>query len=148
MNFNFENTKASQITFYDLLGCSRTSSIEQINTEFKMRALKCHPDKIENSEKCDEFKRLLEAKETLNNCREKYDLWIDSGMCVSWPEWIRFTEKNKIVFHWHSSKMDPMLTNNNENTTSNKSAIVNVLDNFRNEESDNEILLKFRKNMI
>jgi len=90
MNFEFDQQSLSKKTFYDILGCDRTASIEQINTEFKIRALKCHPDKNLNAHgHSDEFEILLEAKETLNNCREKYDSWIDSGMCMSWAEWVR-----------------------------------------------------------
>ena len=34
--------------FYQLLGCDRLSTVEQIQTEFKVRARECHPDKQKN----------------------------------------------------------------------------------------------------
>jgi hypothetical protein len=43
---------------------------------------------------------LLEAKETLTDpkLREKYDAWLNSGMCMmGWKEWLHFTEKNQTV---------------------------------------------------
>jgi len=37
MNFQFNQNNSSERTFYDILGCSQNASIEQINTEFKIR---------------------------------------------------------------------------------------------------------------
>ena len=31
--------------YYGILGCDKSSSTEQISTEFKIRAKECHPDK-------------------------------------------------------------------------------------------------------
>jgi len=92
----------------------------------------------------------LEAKETLNNCRKKYDGWIDSGMCISWREWVRFTDQNKIVFHWHSPKINPMLKNDCDKKQINDSSF--DLKEFRSNEDNNlkddDVLMKFRKNII
>jgi len=42
---NDEKTTSQMKNYYELLGCDQNSSIEQINVEFKLRALACHPDK-------------------------------------------------------------------------------------------------------
>ena len=149
---NFQKN-LNEKTFYDILGCDRGASIEQINTEFKIRALKCHPDKNQNVHgKSEEFQALIEAKETLNNCRGKYDSWIDSGMFMSWIEWVRFTDQNKIIYHWHSPKVNPMLTDRDKKQL-NTSDFGNCdLNGFRSTETNNhkddDILMKFRKNII
>ena len=37
--------------YYAILGCDKSSSQEQISTEFKIRAKECHPDKVSGSYK-------------------------------------------------------------------------------------------------
>ena len=148
MDFDFAKNKKS-LTFYDILGCSQTASIEQINTEFKVRALQCHPDKNVD-QVCEKFKELVEAKETLNTRREKYDAWINAGMCMPWPDWLRFTDKNQIVFHWRVSKTDPMITSDGELTKSKpqRKSSSDDLREFRGQGEHDEILMKFRQNII
>ena len=45
------------------------------------------------------FQSLIEAKETLLDPeqKEKYDFWLNSGIAMSWKEWINFTGKNTSV---------------------------------------------------
>lgn len=42
---------------------------------------------------------LLEAKETLTNQsqRNKYDFWLNSGIYISWKEWLKLNNGNKQV---------------------------------------------------
>ena len=99
--FDFEaNQKDLGPNFYEILGCTQQSSTEQINTEFKVRALQYHPDKNNNDENSEkQFKLLLEAKEALTDpvVREKYDMWLNSGVYMPWKNWINFTTKNQTV---------------------------------------------------
>ena len=53
--------------YYKLLGCDRLSSPEQIQTEFKVRAKECHPDKQKNITESnpERFQVLLKVKSDL-----------------------------------------------------------------------------------
>ena len=54
---------------------------------------------------------LLEAKETLidESLRNKYDFWLNSGIHISWKEWLKLNNGNKPVFHWIIKKQEPMI---------------------------------------
>ena len=45
-----DKESTEQQNFYKLLGCDKTSSVEQIQTEFKRHALAYHPDKNDSAE--------------------------------------------------------------------------------------------------
>lgn len=47
--------------YYNLLGCDKNSTNEQISTEFKIRAKECHPDKStgRKTSNPEEFQKLL-----------------------------------------------------------------------------------------
>uniref|UniRef100_A0A671EDG8 DnaJ heat shock protein family (Hsp40) member C12 n=1 Tax=Rhinolophus ferrumequinum TaxID=59479 RepID=A0A671EDG8_RHIFE len=49
LNYRSEDTE----DYYTLLGCDELSSVEQILTEFKLRARECHPDKHPENSKAD-----------------------------------------------------------------------------------------------
>ncbi|CAF0886877.1 unnamed protein product [Brachionus calyciflorus] len=149
--FMNSSKKDEFLNFYEILGCDRSSTKEQINTEYKIRALKLHPDKNltdENSQ--NQFKILLEAKETLldTKLREKYDLWLNTDFGMSWNEWKRFTEKNNPVFHWVYQKPEPMIKSLNEEYIT-KSEHSDELSKFRLNSKQNDISLsKFRNYQI
>ncbi|XP_066534425.1 dnaJ homolog subfamily C member 12 isoform X2 [Hoplias malabaricus] len=76
--------------FYGLLGCDELSTTEQIVTEFKMRALACHPDKNPGNPKAvEQFQKLQEAKEVLTDetKRKSYDFWLRSRITLPFSEW-------------------------------------------------------------
>lgn len=51
---------SSQSNFYKLLGCDELSTKEQINSEFKQRAKKLHPDKRPEDERASQlFERFV-----------------------------------------------------------------------------------------
>ena len=49
--------------YYGILGCDKTSSAEQISTEFKIRAKQCHPDKTVGIDESnpERFQKLLKV---------------------------------------------------------------------------------------
>jgi len=57
---------------------------------------------------------LLEAKETLvdESKRNKYDFWLNSGINISWKEWLKLNNGEKPVFHWIIKKQEPMIESN------------------------------------
>ncbi|XP_033738345.1 J domain-containing protein-like [Pecten maximus] len=98
--------------FYKILNCSEHSSTEQINTEYKILALECHPDKNPNDRAAEEkFARIQRAKEVLSDqeTRKKYDQWKNSGIAMSYDQWCGLRDSVQTSMHWASVKPQPML---------------------------------------
>ncbi|AWP14317.1 putative dnaJ -like subfamily C member 12 [Scophthalmus maximus] len=99
--------------YYGLLGCDELSSTEQILTEYKIRALTCHPDKhLDDPRAVRDFQKLQEAKEVLCNetKRKNYDLWRRSGVTISFHDWQALSDSVKTSMHWAvRNKKEPML---------------------------------------
>ncbi|XP_065815621.1 dnaJ homolog subfamily C member 12 isoform X2 [Labrus bergylta] len=116
--------------YYGLLGCDELSTTEQILSEYKIRALACHPDKnLQNpgavllpcgsfhipSLECTtvaDFQKLQEAKDVLCNQtkRKNYDLWKISGITVSFHNWCALNDSVKTSVHWAvRDRKEPML---------------------------------------
>ncbi|XP_076830030.1 dnaJ homolog subfamily C member 12 [Brachyhypopomus gauderio] len=115
--------------YYGLLGCDELSTTEQIVSEFKVRALACHPDKHpQNLKAVEEFQKLQEAKEVLTNetKRKKYDFWLRSRITMPFSKWQALSDSVKTSMHWAvRAKKKPMLeatkdttANSTENETS------------------------------
>ncbi|XP_071516953.1 J domain-containing protein isoform X2 [Panulirus ornatus] len=89
--------------FYTVLGCDPSSSVEQIQTEYKVRALQLHPDKNpDNPEAEAQFQKLQVAKDTLTDPdkRAQYDRWLNSGITVSYEHWCGMQQHMTATFHW------------------------------------------------
>ncbi|XP_013875373.1 dnaJ homolog subfamily C member 12 [Austrofundulus limnaeus] len=101
--------------FYGLLGCDELSSTEQILSEYKIRALACHPDKhLDNPRAVADFQKLQEAKDVLcdEEKRKNYDLWKRSGVAVPFHDWQALKDCVKTSVHWAvRTKKEPMLEN-------------------------------------
>lgn len=99
--------------YYSLLGCDELSTIEQIISEFKVRALECHPDKHPGNPKAVEnFQKLQQAKEILANedSRARYDHWQRSNIAIPFQQWEALSNSVKTSMHWAvRSKKEPML---------------------------------------
>lgn len=99
--------------YYGLLGCDELSSTEQILSEYKIRALACHPDKhLDNPRAVADFQKLQEAKEVLCNetKRKNYDLWKRSGVTIPFQDWQALNDSVKTSMHWAvRNKKEPML---------------------------------------
>lgn len=99
--------------YYGLLGCDELSSTEQMISEYKVRALACHPDKQPHNPKAvEDFQKLQEAKEVLCNehKRKNYDLWKRSGVEISFHDWQALNDSVKTSMHWAvRNKKEPVL---------------------------------------
>ncbi|XP_020510121.1 dnaJ homolog subfamily C member 12 isoform X5 [Labrus bergylta] len=99
--------------YYGLLGCDELSTTEQILSEYKIRALACHPDKnLQNPGAVADFQKLQEAKDVLCNQtkRKNYDLWKISGITVSFHNWCALNDSVKTSVHWAvRDRKEPML---------------------------------------
>jgi DnaJ family protein C protein 12 len=89
-------------TFYEILGCSRSNTIEQISQEYKRLALKYHPDKNKD-DSSEMFKKIQEAYKVLTEARQLYDSWLDSGLDVSYKQWKDHVSKNGHMMHWRNT---------------------------------------------
>ncbi|KAJ7324278.1 hypothetical protein JRQ81_017298 [Phrynocephalus forsythii] len=99
--------------YYTLLGCDELSTVEQIVSEFKVRALQCHPDKHPASPQAVErFQKLQQAKEILTNedSRARYDYWRRSKIAIPFQQWEALSDSIKTSMHWAiRGKKEPML---------------------------------------
>ncbi|XP_004521306.1 J domain-containing protein isoform X2 [Ceratitis capitata] len=93
--------------FYGMLNCDENSSIEQIQAEYKILALQFHPDKNDGDKDAEaKFQKLKEAKETLCDPekRANYDKWRNSGIAMSYKNWLGMKEHVGQSMHWATPK--------------------------------------------
>ncbi|XP_019394023.1 PREDICTED: dnaJ homolog subfamily C member 12 [Crocodylus porosus] len=109
LNYRLEDME----DYYSLLGCSELSTVEQIQAEFKAKALECHPDKHPgNSKAVENFQKLQQAKEILTNeeSRARYDYWRQSKIAIPFQQWEALSDSIKTSMHWAvTNKKDQML---------------------------------------
>ncbi|XP_034938398.1 J domain-containing protein [Chelonus insularis] len=89
--------------FYKLLGCDESATVEQITAEYKVRALLYHPDKNEGDKEAEvKFQQLKYAKEILcdSEKRSNYDKWRNSGIAISYKQWVGMKEHVQQSMHW------------------------------------------------
>ncbi|XP_075466993.1 dnaJ homolog subfamily C member 12 isoform X2 [Ascaphus truei] len=94
------NLDSMGMDYYTLLGCDELSTVEQILTEYKIRALDCHPDKHPGNQKAvEDFQKLQQAKETLTNAesRAQYDYWRRSNILIPFQQWEALHDSLKMV---------------------------------------------------
>ncbi|XP_018325696.1 J domain-containing protein [Agrilus planipennis] len=100
--------------YYTILGCDENSTVEQINVEYKVRALQLHPDKNKGDKEAEiKFQKLQEAKDVLCDPekRANYDKWKNSGIAISYRQWLGMKEHVHQSMHWTTPKTkDRMLT--------------------------------------
>ncbi|CAH1970354.1 unnamed protein product [Acanthoscelides obtectus] len=99
--------KKEEEDYYAILGCDENSTVEQIQAEYKVRALQYHPDKNEGNKEAEQkFQLLNEAKETLCNPEKKclYDKWKNSGIAISYKQWLGMKEHVQQSMHWSTPK--------------------------------------------
>ncbi|XP_064617396.1 LOW QUALITY PROTEIN: J domain-containing protein-like [Liolophura sinensis] len=104
---NYE--RSGRMIFYAILGCDERSTIEQINAEYKMRVLHCHPDKHPGDQAAaGRFERLQRAKCVLSDPdeRQKYDMWRRAGICMSYRQWRGLRDNVHMSMHWGCQETD------------------------------------------
>lgn len=98
--------------YYTLLGCNQLSTVEQITTEYKVRALLYHPDKNQNDpESAEKFAKLQIAKDILTNeeSRIKYDKWLNAGLAMPFEVWSAHNSHLHSSLHWANPKPESMI---------------------------------------
>lgn len=120
--------------------------IEQINREYKIKALQLHPDKNPKPESLENFRRIQEAKDVLSDeaSRRSYDYWLNSGIHIPFEQWR--SRKGHSMMHWANPRSNKLSIKEN-------SSIGQGSDEFKlnNDSQDDSItqskslLEKFRK---
>lgn len=119
LNYRSEDTE----DYYMLLGCDELSSVEQLLTEFKLRALECHPDKHpENSKAVETFQKLQKAKDILTNeeSRARYDHWRRSQVSMPFQQWEALSDSVKTSMHWAVRSKKSLMLEEPDQTHPNK----------------------------
>lgn len=78
--------------------------LEQINREYKIRALQLHPDKNNQDPDClDKFRQIQAAKDILTDLanRKSYDSWLNSGINMPFEQW---HQRKGHSMHWATPK--------------------------------------------
>ncbi|CAF3450565.1 unnamed protein product [Rotaria socialis] len=100
MNALFTSQPDKSDDYYTILGCNELSNKDQIQVEYRIRALRLHPDKNQDDPNTmDQFKQLQEAKEVLSDDvkRKAYDHWRNSHITIPWKTWQSITERSQPV---------------------------------------------------
>lgn len=143
-----KNVRKDDENYYTILGCDESSTDEQLQCEYRMKALELHPDKNNgNAEAAQRFQRLQEAKVVLLDPekRRKYDRWRKSGLTMSFQKYL---DLNVTSLHWVCKKSkEPMLPSSEAacpDDIQEYKLPENVASYWRQEEPPNELLRKFR----
>lgn len=75
---------------YDVLGCSPSSTQEQLKIEYKLKVLDSHPDRHPNDPAAQaHFQELADAYAILGDPEERrsYDAWKASGLLAPYAVW-------------------------------------------------------------
>uniref|UniRef100_A0A023GHM6 Putative molecular chaperone ixodes scapularis molecular chaperone n=1 Tax=Amblyomma triste TaxID=251400 RepID=A0A023GHM6_AMBTT len=137
----------TQADYYKVLGCDELSTDEQLLCEYKVKALKFHPDKNPgNPEAAQEFQRIQEARDVLLDPekRKKYDKWRKSGLSMPFQQYVNL---NVTSLHWVTKKTkEPMLTERGYQASMETcmDSSGSFLSSWRSKEPADELLKKFR----
>lgn len=74
--------------YYEILGASNDSTMNEIKRQYHSLAKKYHPDKNKNRDACQNFQRLSEAYQTLSNPKRRalYDLELNIQWTKKWTD--------------------------------------------------------------
>ena len=101
---------------YILYNLNLSSKVEQINREYKIRALQLHPDKNPEPESLEKFRLLQTAKDVLTDeaTRRSYDCWLDSRIHIPFESW---RNKKGHTMHWATPRSSKLSISNNDSSS-------------------------------
>lgn len=169
--------KRPKESLYDILGCSQSSSvsfrcvgglvqlqygattkltddqpgrlqIEQINREYKIKALHLHPDKNPDPESVEKFRKIQQAKEILTDAatRKLYDTWLNSGINIPFEQ---FQAKRGHSMHWAPPRRNVPLGLRERSVSGQGSELINDRSDAKERETNKtdagSMLDKFRR---
>jgi DnaJ family protein C protein 12 len=106
---------------YEILGCTPSSTPEQITTEYRQRVLTCHPDRHPEDPVAarEAFERLQLAYSILGSPQERaiYDRWRTSGLRLSFLNWRSLAERGHAL-HWQPAPTPKMMLTDRDTPSS------------------------------
>uniref|UniRef100_A0A5S6R314 J domain-containing protein n=1 Tax=Trichuris muris TaxID=70415 RepID=A0A5S6R314_TRIMR len=125
--------------YYAILGCDESSSKEQIIAEYRLRALRLHPDKTSDGHA--QFAVLSRAKEVLIDAekRKAYDAWRRCRGFMSFEEWLMRKDFIAMTTHWRAPNSQAMIANSQDFKYS---------ESLQWEPDNSAISIMFRKRLI
>ncbi|CAG8724563.1 6984_t:CDS:2, partial [Cetraspora pellucida] len=95
---------------YEILGCTSSCTTEQISTEYKKRALNCHPDKVKDENAKKKFYQLSTAYNILTDEieRSQYDRWRTGSIKIPYKMWREMVMRRGHTVHWTSPPKQPL----------------------------------------
>ncbi|KAL3119861.1 hypothetical protein niasHT_006989 [Heterodera trifolii] len=97
---------------YEVIGCPKEATKEQILAEYRRKVLALHPDKVSggatelrnlrDDEANKRFQQLQFAKEVLSDekKRKHYDRWLLVGQGMALADWMANQDRIQQTFHW------------------------------------------------
>lgn len=117
--------------------------VDQILKEYRLRAIKCHPDKHpDDATATQEFEKLQKAKEVLTDAenRKQYDKWLDSGISLPFDKWTNVSRNVHTSLHWMNRRTtNPMISLPDDSQTFKSNQFT-----WERDYDDDEVLRKFR----
>ncbi|TGZ72458.1 hypothetical protein CRM22_002076 [Opisthorchis felineus] len=99
--------------YYKILGVDSSSTVEQIEAEFRLKAREFHPDKSDNPDSTFQFQAINRAKQVLTDpkLRKQYECWKSSGLNIPFERWLLLKDQFHTCMHWCavSNNADKML---------------------------------------
>ncbi|KAA0190957.1 hypothetical protein FBUS_03321 [Fasciolopsis buskii] len=130
--------------YFTVLGVDPSSTIEQIDAEFRLKARTIHPDKNASNDANRQFQLLNRAREVLTNpkLREDYKCWFNSGLEIQFERWLAVKDHFQTCMHWSFGPADrgQMLTSHEDKGFSTKQ--------FIRQTDSGDILRRFRNYQI
>ncbi|VDP79289.1 unnamed protein product [Echinostoma caproni] len=86
------NPKKCEPNYFYVLGVSPSSTVDQIDAEFRVKARELHPDKNLHEDTITEiqFQLLNRAREVLTDpiLSKQYGCWLDAGIGIPFEKWL------------------------------------------------------------
>ncbi|THD25945.1 J domain-containing protein [Fasciola hepatica] len=96
------NNENEEPNYFTILGVDSSSTADQIDAEFRLRARELHPDKNVSVDANRQFQLLNRARQVLTDptLSEQYRCWFNSGIMIPFERWLALKDQFKTCMHW------------------------------------------------
>ncbi|TPP59044.1 hypothetical protein FGIG_09186 [Fasciola gigantica] len=151
------NNENEEPNYFTILGVDLSSTADQIDAEFRLRARELHPDKnvsVDASKLVGvhftlvpdrQFQLLNRARQVLTDptLSEQYRCWFNSGIVIPFERWLALKDQFKTCMHWSFGLADRSKT-----LTLTEDAKVSPLTHVPRQCDPGDILHRFRNYQI